>query len=602
MSYSSAVRKVHGKLKIIYSDTDQSYEVTVTTSDNGTISYPAQVVEGFMTPTIKACTMDGNATMGGGYQMLGPGLIMGWWSQRHSSSSGHFTAPYPYIQVEFISRPVGKWKIRGDNKLGQYPVDFNVKLYGANNVELLDYPVRNNDSVNINLDFGITLVGVVKMKLEVLKWSHPNAKIKILQFFDILEETYEGDQLKNFEIVEELASDSEGISYGINSNTITATLYNKERKFDQGYLKELLLLDRKVKPSIGIDDGHGNVTYTDMGTFFSDEWSVPQDDQFIKLKCYDKLMKFQKITYVGYPFTRNVSLKDLAEDVLLSAGLTANEFEIDSALENITVGYAFLGKQSVWDALQDICNAGLCRVYLDRENKVKVTIENDQQTHSGHYINPNRLFKYEHSSRVCDFSNYVEVDYTDISASETETKDVYNNRITIDANSKRTMIVDYSTTVKDAYITYSPLTNIQLNYFQSSINAAKFQLENTSNQSIVVEVTITGLAINVSTQTVVVQDEDSVSTYGELTYTHPSSALVQTYSRAIEIGEYLLERLNTKSGKLRIIWRGDPSLKLEDKFTCTDKFGNTKQFLNESNKFTFDGGLKQETKGKEVQE
>ena len=439
------------------------------------------------------------------------------------------------------------------------------------------------------------------MKLEILKWSHPNAKAKLLQFFDILEETYEGDQLKNFEVIEELATDSEGISYGINSNTITATLYNKERKFDQGYLKELLLLDRKVKPSIGVEDESGNITYTEMGTFFSEEWSVPQDDQFIKLKCYDKLLKFQKMTYVGYPFTENVTLRDLAYDVLVSAGLKEKDFSIDERMNNLKVGYAFLGKQSVWDALQEICNAGLCRIYLDRNNIVKVTLENDKIEHSGQHIEPNNLFKYEQSSRVCDFSNYVEVDYTDISASDTETKNVYNNKITIDAHSKRTMIVDYSNTVKDAFITYTPLENIQVNYFQSSIDAAKFQMENTSDKAIVVDITITGLAINISTQTVVVQDESSVSTYGELTYTHPSSSLVQTYSRAIEIGEYLLKRLNSKRGKLKVIWRGDPGLKLEDKFRCTDKFGNTSNFLNESNKFTFDGGLKQETKGKEVQ-
>lgn len=598
-NYSDIVRKLHGKIKIIYSDTDKSYELMVATSDNGTISYPNQVTEGYMAPSLKACTMDGLSTMGGGHQMIGQGFIMGWWSERHSNNECLFSEPYPYIEVGFISRPIYKWNIVGDTKLGQYPVDFDITLFDAESNVLLSVPIRGNNKVKTTINFDIMVVDVVKIKLEIIKWSHPGTKIKLLQFFDILEETYEGDQLKQFELLEELATDTEGVSYGINSDTLNVTIYNKERKFDQGYLKDLLLIDRKVTAYIGIEHEDGNIEYVNLGTFLSSEWNVPQDDQFVKLKCYDRLLKFQSMTYIGYPFTQNVSLMDLTKDVLLSAGLGENEFEIDNKLNELKVGYAFLGKQSVWDALQEICNAGLCRVFVNRDNKIKVTIENEN-VDAKQEIKPNRLFKHEHNSKVCDFSNYIEVNYTDISASDTETKVVYNNKISIDANSKRTMIVDYSETVKDAYISYVPINNIQLNYFNTSIDAGKFQLENLSNETIVVDVTIRGIVIQVSTQTVVVQDEDSVAQYGELTYTHPASALVQTYSRAIEIGEYLLRHLNSKTGKLSIKWRGDPWLMLEDKFICIDKFGNKKTYLNESNKFTFNGGLTQETKGKEI--
>lgn len=599
MGYSDIVRRLHGKIKIVYADTDQSYELEVSTSGNGTISNPDQITEGYMIPTLKACTMDGLSTMGGGHQMMGDGFIMGWWSDRHSKSDCTFDKPYPYAQIDFISRPVFKWNIIGDVKLGQYPVDYDISMYDASGNVLLSVPIRGNNAVSQTIVFDFTIVNVVRIKLEVLKWSHPGTKIKILQFFDIVEETYQGSDLKQFEIIEELATDTEGVSYGINSDTLNVTIFNNERKFDQGYLKDLLLIDRKVTAYIGIEDENGNIDYVDMGTFFSHEWSVPQDDQFVKLKCYDRLLKFQSITYIGYPFTQNVSLRDLAIDVLESAGLKSKEYEVDEKLDELKVGYAFLGKQSVWDALQEICNAGLCRVFVTRENKVKITVE-DESVAVKDTIEPNRLFKHEHNSKVCDFSNYIEVDYTDISASDTETKVVYNNKITLDPKAKRTMIVDYSETVKDAYISYIPINNVQLNYFNTSIDAGKFQLENLSDNTIIVEVTITGLAINISTQTVVVQDEASVAQYGELTYTHPSSQLVQTYSRAIEIGEYMLRRLNSKSGKLSIKWRGDPNLMLEDKFVCVDKFGNRKVYLNESNKFNFNGGLTQETKGKEV--
>ena len=64
------------------------------------------------------------------------------------------------------------------------------------------------------------------------------------------------------------------------------------------YLKDYLLLDRTVIPYIGIEDENGTITYEQIGVFYSDEWSVPQNDQWVKLKCLDRLMKFQKMTYI----------------------------------------------------------------------------------------------------------------------------------------------------------------------------------------------------------------------------------------------------------------------------------------------------------------
>lgn len=129
----------------------------------------------------------------------------------------------------------------------------------------------------------------------------------MLQFFDILEEEYSGSDLIDFEVLEELSSSSESAGYGINSDTASFTLYNKERKFDKGYLRSLLLLNRKVIPYIGIERD-GEIDYTKLGTFYSNEWTVPQTDITVKLKCVDKLMSLQLVTYIGFPFTAGTNL------------------------------------------------------------------------------------------------------------------------------------------------------------------------------------------------------------------------------------------------------------------------------------------------------
>lgn len=603
MGYDSQVRRLYGKVKIIYQDADASYEIGVNTSGDSKISSPNQVYEGNLLPTAKACTMDGHSTMNGEYQMIDETCIVGWWSDELSDENGEYqSGNYPFLELNFIKRPVSRWTLLGDRKLEQFLVDFDLELYDENNDLLLTHSVRDNEEMKLKVVFERLFDNVARIKLIVRKINTPNAVVKLIQFFDVLEENYTGGDLKEFEVLEALATDGEGISYGITSNTLNVTIYNKDRKFDLGHLKDYLLLDRTVIPYIGIENEQGEVEYQQLGVYYSDEWSVPQEGQWVKLKCLDRLMKFQKMTYIGYPFSENVSLKTIAEDILKSAGLSQNKYEIDEKLGEMIVPYAFLGKKSVWDALQDVCNAGLCRVYLTRDNVVKISVENLEVENNGMEIKPNRIFSYEMQTRKTDFSNHIEVNYSDINASLTEStrQIVYSNMITIDPNSKRRMIVDYSQNVTNAYLTYLPIENINLLSFKSSINCGEFELENTSDQTIVVTVEISGLAIAVNTQTVIIEDEKSVGNYGVMSYKPASSELVQTYSRAVEIGNYFMQILNQGAGTLRIVWRGDPDLKLENKFTCVNRFGVAKEYINQYNRFTFDGGLKQETKAREV--
>lgn len=603
MGYDSQVRRLYGKVKIIYQDADASYEIDVNTSGDSKISSPNQVYEGNLLPTAKACTMDGHSTMNGEYQMIDETCIVGWWSDELSDENGEYqNGDYPFLELNFIKRPVSTWTLLGDRKLEQFLVDFDLELYDENNDLLITHSVRDNEEMKLQVIFERFFDNVARIKLIVRKINTPNAVVKLIQFFDVLEENYSGGELKDFEVLEALATDGEGISYGITSNTLNVTIHNKDRKFDLGHLKDYLLLDRTVIPYIGIENEQGEIEYQQLGVYYSDEWSVPQEGQWVKLKCLDRLMKFQKMTYIGYPFSENVSLKAIAEDILKSAGLSQNKYEIDEKLGEMIVPYAFLGKKSVWDALQDVCNAGLCRVYLTRDNVVKISVENLEVENNGMEIKPNRIFSYEMQTRKTDFSNHIEVNYSDINASLTEStrQIVYSNMITIDPNSKRRMIVDYSQNVTNAYLTYLPIENINLLSFKSSINCGEFELENTSDQTIVVTVEISGLAIAVNTQTVIIEDEKSVGNYGVMSYKPASSELVQTYSRAVEIGNYFMQILNQGAGTLRIVWRGDPELKLENKFTCVNRFGVAKEYINQYNRFTFDGGLKQETKAREV--
>jgi len=408
MNYSDNPRKVYGKVDIVYADEELTRDAKVAVSGNSEISHPAEVYERPYEPTVKACTMDGNSTMDGTFQMMSDKHIVGWWSGKLADSMGVF-AQMPYIELSFGMRPIIYWRIIGDPKLNQYPVDFTLQ-YKRNGTIVKTDTVKDNTEVEIVVAPKVEDITAVRLTIE--KWSHPNAVAKILRCFERVYETYEGDSLLSFEVGEELCS-SEG-NYNINSDSMTVSIYNEDRKFDKGYLRTLMLLDRKLYPFIGIEQ-NGEIEYKPLGVFYSDEWDIPQDSQWVKCTATDRMMRLQIKTYVGFPLIENVSLYEIAEDVLTKMGLSSAEFVITERLKDFVVDTALLPKTTGWDALQEIANAGLCKVFVDRENRIVIKCEEDTPEYNPTEINPGNMFSYKSNITLTDFSNSVSVDYCEIS-------------------------------------------------------------------------------------------------------------------------------------------------------------------------------------------
>ncbi len=248
MAYSDNPRKIYGKVEIIYADEELSRDITTEESGNSDISHPTEVYHLPSEPTVKACTMDGNATMDGSYQMMDDSVLCGWWSGKLSDEKGEF-AEKPYIELKFTNRPIIYWKVIGDSKLNQYPVDFTVDYKRNGEIVRTETVVGNTEIERV---FQPRIADITSVRLTIAKWSVPNACAKMLRFYERLYEIYEGNALQSFEVGEELSS-SEG-NYNINSDTMTVSVYNEDRKFDKGYLRTLMLLDRKLLPFIGVEN------------------------------------------------------------------------------------------------------------------------------------------------------------------------------------------------------------------------------------------------------------------------------------------------------------------------------------------------------------
>ena len=591
MRYSDNPRKVYGKVDIVYADEELTRDAKVTVSGNSQISHPAEVYKRPYEPTVKACTMDGNSTMDGTFQMMSDSHVVGWWSGKLADSTGVFTNK-PYIELSFGMRPIIYWRIIGDTKLNQYPVDFTLQ-YKRNGAIVKTETVTGNADVEIVVSPKIADITSVRMTIS--KWSVPNGCAKILRFFERVYESYEGKDLLSFEVGEELSS-SEG-NYSINSDSMTVEIYNEDRKFDKGYLRTLMLLDRKLMPYIGIEK-NGEIEYQPLGVFYSDEWDIPQDSQWVKCTATDRLMRLQIKTYVGFPLVENVSLYEIAEDVLRKAGMTGEEYVISPKLKDIVVATALLPKTMVWDALQEIAYAGLCKVFVDRLNRVVIMSEDDVPQTSDIPIMPGNAFSYTSNITLTDFSNSVSVEYFDISITD-DIIDVAEPEVRLEPNETQTLTVDYTSEV--AYPNAaSNNASVRIVSFESGVNSCKCVVRNTSATAQTALITVSGNAIEINSRTVTVRDEESILNYGVVEYSHTASELVQSYEQAEYMATVLINRMRAGEGSITAVWRGNPNLEVGAAYDLTDRFGDKERLLCEYNKFNYDGGLKQETRGRKL--
>ena len=591
MGYLENPRKVLGKVEIVYSDTDISSITNVETSSDSAISHPHEVYQTNLAPTVKACTLDGNSIMDGTFQMMDDSCITGWWSGELSKKDGTFDTP-PSLEVFFIDRPIASWMIIGDSKLGQYPVDFTLeyKLNGTV-VETKEIPGNTESQLKVYTNQS----DITSIKITITKWSKGNAVVKLLKFFDMLAETYIGSDLQSFEVNEEMGSID--ANYNLSSDTMTVSIYNKERKFNVGYLKNLLILDRKVKPYIGIEK-NGVVEYTSLGTFYSDEWKVDQDGQWVKCTAVDRLIRLQNKIYVGYQLAYKVTLYDIAYDILTKSGFKDKEFIVSESLKDTTIPSAFMPKQSVWDALQEIAYTGLCKVFIDREDRINILAETDEPIDTNLEINPSNMFSYSSNILLTEFANRIAVEYCDVEISE-DVVEAASTWITLKAGEVVEVTLDFNLDIAYAEISINT-ENITISNFQAGINACTVTLANEQDKQRQGTLTVKGNAIDVTYKTLTIQDDDSVRDYGTFEYKHPSTQLIQSSTQAKKLAQTLLARMKAGEGVVTSVWRGSPTIKVGNKYKCRDQYGDINDFTCEYNKITFDGGLKQETRGRKV--
>jgi hypothetical protein len=326
-----------------------------------------------------------------------------------------------------------------------------------------------------------------------------------------------------------------------------------------------------------IIQGHVFTTvWIPLGTFWSLDWDSPDDSLEATVVARDRMELLRKSTFQTSQVLTNKSLYELAEIVLQDAGLTSDQYIIDTALQNIIIPYAWFAPVSHREALRRIAEAGLAAAFQNRDGKIQIEsflITGDEpvlEITEDDYFPPLRA-----PSRQDQVANEIIVDTQPLRPATTP-EEVYrsNEPMTIPGNTTKTITAFYNQPpVIDAVASLdNPPTGVSITDTTYYGWGATVKIANSTDTDKQVTLVIQGKPLTVQNkERAIARDEASILENGLLTYEFPANPLVQTLSQAQAIADTLLASVKEPRRDVEVDWRGNPALLLGDRVTVKGK-------------------------------
>jgi len=380
----AGARKIKTKIEVTWTDPYLDQSINIAVNEEAKISWNRQVADSIESVSYKYISLDGSWKLGDGYR-LAPDtedaaaiMQMGWWGGTLSDAvDATFSVPYPQLNVTFFARPVFSLEVLGDSARIEYPVDFDIKVYDDTNALVHTEPVTDNDSVAWRKDVtSEELNSIIRMELIIKKWSHVGRQAKIVEFFSSVQETYTNERVLTLSLLEEREAGYGSLPIGnISANELTLSFDNMDERFHpqnvESPLHQKIKKNRKIRAWLGVELPDGVVEYLLLGTFWTGNWSVPEEEGYAETSARDRLELMRETTFQGGIFT-DVTLYDLAVIVFEDYGLSSSQYFVDTELQNYTIPYAYFEPVSHREALHKIVEACMGQCYADRKDIIRI--------------------------------------------------------------------------------------------------------------------------------------------------------------------------------------------------------------------------------------
>lgn len=373
----AGTREIKAKVEITWTDPREESTVNVSSNDLNNVSNPYQTIDNTELPNLNWFAL--NSSKVGDITKLMPSkenldkFQVGWWSGSASNESNVFITP-PELVLNLGRRSVRILKVVGDNLKLEYPVDFEIKIYDENTL-IFTKTVIGNNSVYWEFDIANENINIAtRMVLRVTKWNKPYCCAKILEFFSSIKKTYTSDDILFLNVVEESETQG-GLPFGsISSNQLSLKLNNIDDMHTPSNSKSplygLIKKNRKIKVWIGLRY-ETYIEWRQMGVYWSGDWKASTHETYVETIGHD-LLHLMTETEFKTEILENTNLYNLAELVLQDYGLSSDMYKIDISLQQFLIPYAWFDKTTHREALRQIAEASVSRVYADREGKIRI--------------------------------------------------------------------------------------------------------------------------------------------------------------------------------------------------------------------------------------
>jgi ribosomal protein L39E len=388
----------------------------------------------------------------------------------------------------------------------------------------------------------------------------------------------------------------------IAANEIDIRIYNDNRKFDAGNIKsplyQTLKQNRRIKAWIGVNTTSGK-EFVPLGVFWSGDWNVPEQDVYAQTTGRDRLEMLRKSTYSNSQVQVAQTLYSLAILVLEDAGLTSEEYFVDTELQEYLVPYSYFENQSHREALRKIAEACLGQCYCDREGIVRIEGPSylEIQITPVDTLTGDDYFSKDNPVKWSQVANYIEVETQPLKP------DVFQEVYT---SNEAVSIATGETKIVTAYYNETPCINAVASITGSaSITSATYyawgaNIKVYSATAGTFEVTINAQPLKILNKDKAVrQDADSIIDMGVIKYTFPTNPLVQTTAVAEVIAENLLIYYKNPRRDVEIDWRGNPAMLLGDRISVTNKLEQNDYYVVKQ-ELEFNGALRAKLSGRKV--
>jgi len=589
---------------------------------------PPQIANGVDTVAYKWFRCDGVATLDD--MVLAPGdeaaaalYEMGWWGGTFAGALGAFTDPQ-YLRLRLVEQAVATVTVAGDAALGEYPVDFTIKVFSGVGGSVLEDEVAVTGNAQVSRDVSVGPVSeATAVLLTITKWSDADAVIKISELFTSASAVYDGDEIMTMNVFEENEIKNATLPTGnIAANELELALNNVDDKFfpanDLAPYHAMVRKNRKIVAEIGlvIPDG-GGTEYIAMGTYWSGDWKVSEGGTTASTTAMDRLGRLQKMTFSTSEVYFDYTIGQLIDVVMTAARLQMFdlEYEVDAELygDDYTIPVAWFPKVSFFEALNTLSGACLGSIYVDRQD----VIQCEAPAEIGAYeyeLTADDYYERRQPEESESVENRIEVTTQPLrlDPDEGEGVEVYRSSepLTLEVGESLEKLIEYSDKPVDGAVFSVEATDGSSFVGSVTVNnsyawGAELTVECTTAGEF--EIVAEGDLYTVDGKEVVVKiDNDSQFQYGEQRYALKDNPLIQTEALATKIAETLLETYRDPSRDIELNWRGNPNVKLNTVIRAPEyvrgAVSNKSDFVVFKQKTIFDGTLCATLSGRRVRE